>query len=280
MKIKPIALAVAIALGSANIAPVSATGFPVIDIAAVTESIRQYQQDLLNYAEYIKTTALEASQLDEAIQLYQQTMVSYNHMLRQMMALKNRISPAQWQQLYAKFQTIVERYPGSTPHYDTSWSAARDKQDKAYYQGNTQPEMEEQLQAIDYDSQSYAKALASVTRSRARADTGVNQELDVEQYDELTQAMTETLATLDDQRASLGDEDHIATLQLMADQQQTALRMQQQMLMQQNSSLKYANQLDKLVASKEQKGQEASIKAQQERMNETYEVNEERISDW
>ncbi|WP_313479999.1 hypothetical protein [Stutzerimonas kunmingensis] len=280
LNVKPLFLAIALASSGATAPTVTASGFPVVDIASIAQSVTEYMQDLLAYEEYMQQTITAASQLDEAIRLYEQTMISYNHMLRQMTELKNRIDRKDWMGVYAKYERIINRYPGSSPSYDPVWRQAREKVDTVYYQGNEQAELEAQLDQIDYDLASRERALASISRARTRADTGVSQSLEVDAYDEMTVEYTETLRKLDDQRAALGAEDHLATLQLMADQQHVSLQMMQQQMLQQNSNLKFANQLEQHVFSKEQRAQEANIKMQQVRANETYTVNEDPLSQW
>ncbi|EVT82108.1 hypothetical protein Z046_33200 [Pseudomonas aeruginosa VRFPA09] len=110
-KFKPLAIAVFLAMATmSNSNVVNAWGFPVADIANLTQMVEGYIQDLKNYDEYIQTTILNQEQLAEALRLYKQTLVAYDEVLRQMESLKRKLSPRDWNALFASYKDILDLY--------------------------------------------------------------------------------------------------------------------------------------------------------------------------
>lgn len=279
-RFKPLVLAVSIAMTTQFAPAVQATGFPVVDLASIAEAVTSYTQDLRNYLEYVQQTSTQVQSLEQAINLYQQSLASYNEVLRQMETLKSRMSQRDWEGLYNQYKSVVDNYPGSPPGTGADWEAAVATQDKAYYQGNSMAQMQSQLDSVGLDAQSTSEVSTEMGRVRARADTGVQQRQDVEKIDVMTKGYTDTLKDLDTQRADLGPEDNLKTLQLMADQQHLGLQMQQQQMVQQNTQQKYSNQFDQFVFSKAQKAEEVNLKEQALRSAQTIPVNENPITNW
>ena len=82
-----------------------ASGFPVVDIAHISQSIVGYVQELADYVEAIQQTALNVSQLTQMITDYTQVLQEYEHYLDQIRQLQDVISGDQWDELL----TTVER---------------------------------------------------------------------------------------------------------------------------------------------------------------------------
>lgn len=135
-KFKPLAIVVFLAMATmSNSNVVNAWGFPVADIANLTQMVEGYIQDLKNYDEYVQTTILNQEQLAEALRLYKQSLVAYDEVLRQMEKLKRKLSPRDWKALFASYKDILDLYPSQTQRSDAEWERINAKVDQVYARG-------------------------------------------------------------------------------------------------------------------------------------------------
>lgn len=275
MRKRILAVAIASVLSANTLAPVAvqASGFPVVDLASIAESVKAYAQDLLNYEEYMQQTAEAVKTAKQTYDLYQQALVSYDHMLRQMQELKNRIDRKDWEGVYTRYAAIIEMSPGQ-PVIDGTWKEANEKVDSVFYRGNDLDTLEKEINSIGFSANERDRLLAEIGRTRAKTNLATIQQLAVDEFNEQAKDNIADLAELDETRSKLGPEDHLATLQLMTDQNAKALEIQQQQLVQSNTAMQLSNQLASHVFSREQKAEEVNLKNLKDKVTNTYVIDE------
>ncbi|AUZ86191.1 type IV secretion system protein [Methylophaga nitratireducenticrescens] len=201
----------------------AATGIPVVDVAHIAESVLQYQQQLRDYQEYMIQTGLQDSQLLQMVEDYRQVLREYNHYLNQISGLENALSGGDWDYLIS----IVQRNYGSA---DFGLLATMDADSATYSDdmrsvlGNygmaprTTTNVADDLAAAGVaDTASYEQDMDQVNRVYSKYS---NQQ-------EMVSRNEVELGKLEQDRAanklmleSLGDESDLATMQLIAAQQQ------------------------------------------------------------
>ncbi|HBO3339669.1 TPA: hypothetical protein L4S30_005486 [Pseudomonas aeruginosa] len=280
-KFKPLAIAVFLAMATmTNSSVVNAWGFPVADIANLTQMVEGYIQDLKNYDEYIKTTVLNQEQLAEALRLYKQTLVAYDEVLRQMESLKRKLSPRDWKALFASYKDIFDIYPGQNQRSDAEWERINAKVDQVYARGRRIVELQSIVDAIPFSGNGNRSIMTEINQSSNRVDMAADQ-LDVaQQQQDMIEANALELDDLDSVRLSLGDEDNLRTLQFLAEQNQKSLELQIQNLSQQNKSFQYSNQLPAFVFSKEKESKEASLRELEEKRKQRIKIDNSPLADW
>lgn len=280
-KLKPLAIAVFLAMATmSSSSVVNASGFPVVDIANLTQMVEGYIQDLKNYDEYIKTTVLNQEQLAEALRLYKQTLVAYDEVLRQMESLKRKLSPQDWKAVFAGYKDILDIYPTRDPRGDTEWDKINESVGRVYARGNRMIELKSVVDAIPFSGDGREHILSNINRISTRVDLATSQQGVVDKYNEKMRDQLDDLQYLDDTRMGLGDEDNLRTLQFLAEQNQKSLELQIQNMQQQNSSLQYSNQLSSHIFSKEKESQEATLKELEARRKQRINIDNSPVVNW
>ncbi|MCU8961135.1 hypothetical protein ACO0J9_13050 [Pseudomonas aeruginosa] len=255
--------------------PVTASGFPTVDIAAIAQSVTDYINQLQQYAEQMTQTVLNESQLAEAIKLYEQTMVEYDHMLRQMEGLKSRISNRQWQQIYAKYGSVINTYPGMKPDFDSArWMKINRELETLFPRAQRLSDIEDDLASIAYDSNSLQHITETARQSYAREQLAVGQSMFVQDMDDELEVQMGRYGEVSSKRASLGAEDHLATLQVMAEQNELVIEALQQQSAINNAQLQYSNQLESHYFSNQNVGRKATLNEIKARQSRPIVVNE------
>lgn len=280
-KLKPLAIAVFLAMATmTNSNVVNAWGFPVADIANLTQMVEGYIQDLKNYDEYIQTTILNQEQLAEALRLYKQTLVAYDEVLRQMESLKRKLSPRDWKALFASYNDILDLYPTQTQRSDAEWERINAKVDQVYARGQKMVELQSIVDAIPFKGNGREAVASDLNRAITRSDLAVSQSNTVEKFNQKLKDNMEDLTYLDENRLSLGDEDNLRTLQFLAEQNQKALELQVESMAQSNSRMLFSNQLASHVFSKDKENQEASLKELEQKRKQKIKVDNSPLANW
>lgn len=280
-KFKPLAIAVFLAMATmSNSSVVNAWGFPVADIANLTQMVEGYIQDLKNYDEYIQTTILNQEQLAEALRLYKQTLVAYDEVLRQMESLKRKLSPRDWKALFASYKDILDLYPTQTQRSDAEWERINAKVDQVYARGQKMVELQSIVDAIPFKGNGRETVASDLNRAITRSDLAVSQSNTVEKFNQKLKDNMEDLTYLDENRLSLGDEDNLRTLQFLAEQNQKALELQVESMAQSNSRMLFSNQLASHVFSKDKENQEASLKELEQKRKQKIKVDNSPLTNW
>ncbi|HEP9479928.1 TPA: hypothetical protein VDV63_006047 [Pseudomonas aeruginosa] len=280
-KLKPLAIAVFLSMATmTNSSVVNAWGFPVADIANLTQMVEGYIQDLKNYDEYIQTTVLNQEQLAEALRLYKQTLVAYDEVLRQMESLKRKLSPRDWKALFASYKDILDLYPTQTQRSDAEWERINAKVDQVYARGQKMVELQSIVDAIPFKGNGRETVASDLNRAIARSDLAVSQSNTVEKFNQKLKDNMEDLTYLDENRLSLGDEDNLRTLQFLAEQNQKALELQVESMAQSNSRMLFSNQLASHVFSKDKENQEASLKELEQKRKQKIKVDNSPLANW
>ncbi|HBO0862496.1 TPA: hypothetical protein L4E88_005726 [Pseudomonas aeruginosa] len=280
-KLKSLAIAVFLSMATmTNSSVVNAWGFPVADIANLTQMVEGYIQDLKNYDEYIQTTVLNQEQLAEALRLYKQTLVAYDEVLRQMESLKRKLSPRDWKALYASYKDILDLYPTQTQRSDAEWERINAKVDQVYARGQKMVELQSIVDAIPFKGNGRETVASDLNRAITRSDLAVSQSNTVEKFNQKLKDNMEDLTYLDKNRLSLGDEDNLRTLQFLAEQNQKALELQVESMAQSNSRMLFSNQLASHVFSKDKENQEASLKELEQKRKQKIKVDNSPLANW
>ncbi|HBO1048377.1 TPA: hypothetical protein N2B29_006390 [Pseudomonas aeruginosa] len=280
-KLKPLAIAVFLSMATmTNSSVVNAWGFPVADIANLTQMVEGYIQDLKNYDEYIQTTVLNQEQLAEALRLYKQTLVAYDEVLRQMESLKRKLSPRDWKALFASYKDILDLYPTQTQRSDAEWERINAKVDQVYARGQKMVELQSIVDAIPFKGNGRETVASDLNRAITRSDLAVSQSNTVEKFNQKLKDNMEDLTYLDENRLSLGDEDNLRTLQFLAEQNQKALELQVESMAQSNSRMLFSNQLASHVFSKDKENQEASLKELEQKRKQKIKVDNSPLANW
>lgn len=93
-----VVLSVGISVGMVP-TPARASGIPTVDVAQIAQSLTSYIQDLTFYQEALIQTGLENSQLASLLAQYAQTLQEYKHYLHQIQSLQTFISEPDWRVL-------------------------------------------------------------------------------------------------------------------------------------------------------------------------------------
>jgi len=221
-----------------------ASGFPVVDIAHIAQSIVGYVQELADYVEAIQQTALSTSQLTQMITDYTQVLQEYEHYLDQIRQLQDVISGDDWNELIATVEAELAEIS------DISLTQVLDPEDGDYEadlreilanQGLAAPvpadvtdfyeddlnvpageldAMEERLLALDNNYLRYAAQHENVARNAQNMA-----DLDLQ------------IQAVQNAAANLGEQSDLATLQMIAQIQLLQMKQQSLAMQQRNQEL-------------------------------------------
>nr|WP_228857515.1 hypothetical protein [Pseudomonas syringae]QOQ33607.1 hypothetical protein [Pseudomonas syringae pv. actinidiae] len=254
-------------------------GFPTFDVTAVAQAVADYSNQLLQYTEQMQQTILEESQLAQLVATYEQTMTSYDHMLSQMTGLKNKISRRDWQGIYAKYGNVIDSYPGNMPDFSSGKWIAKGKDLQSLYARIDQArDLEDAIRALPFDAKSEQQATIASEQSFAREQLAVGQSLFVDDMASESEIQMERYGEVAEKRAALGPEDHLKTLQVMAEQNELMIEAAQQQNAINNAQLQYSNQLDAQVFSLQNQGRMASLKEAKARLSDEIVIDNEPLS--
>lgn len=258
-----------------------ASGFPVVDIASIAQAVTDYSNQLLQYTEQMQQTILEESQLAQLISQYEQTMVSYNHMLTQMRSLQRMMDRRDWQGLYTKYASVIDSYPGAGVDFNTGkWINKGKDLQKLYARIDKAKDLETAIRAIPFDATSEDRATVASEQSFAREQLAVGQSLFVDDMNDELEVQMTRYGEVAEKRAALGPEDHLKTLQVMAEQNELMIEASQQQNAINNAQLQYSNQLDAHVFAVQNQGRMANLAETKAKLEADIVVDETPLSNY
>lgn len=203
---------------------VKAGGFPVVDISHIAQSITSYLAQLEDYQEQLNQLGVMDNQYLQMLIEYEQTLQEYSHYLNQITGLANTISSADWESLLRQTLAYYGRGDFSTiPTLRVTTPTFSQDLDTILRQVHHLPREPEVVktdiqaltgqvpsasfeQGLQYNYQRYDKYKDVQAMVAQNADDGLMRRELIDRYAIRVQ--------------SLGDESDLATMQLMASQNQ------------------------------------------------------------
>ena len=280
-RLKKLCAAVVIAVTAMGPAYAPASGFPVVDIASIAQAVADYSNQLLQYTEQMQQTILEQSQLAQLIATYEQTMTSYYHMLSQMQGLQRLISKRDYMAIMSKFSNVVDMYPGNTPNFQSKeWIAKGKDLSRMYNRVADARDLETAIRAIPFDGKSAELQETAAAQANTMDQMAVGQSLFSESMNDELLTNVERAGEVADKRRSLGPEDHLATLQLMAEQNELTIESDQQANAIANAQLQYSNQLPAHFFARQNLARQATLESTKEQLSTEIVIDNSKLSDY
>ena len=280
-RLKKLCAAIVIAVTAMGPAYAPASGFPVVDIASIAQAVADYSNQLLQYTEQMQQTILEQSQLAQLIATYEQTMTSYYHMLSQMQGLQRLISKRDYMAIMSKFSNVVDMYPGNTPNFQSKeWIAKGKDLSRMYNRVADARDLETAIRAIPFDGKSAELQETAAAQANTMDQMAVGQSLFSESMNDELLTNVERAGEVADKRRSLGPEDHLATLQLMAEQNELSIESVQQANAIANAQLQYSNQLPAHFFARQNLARQATLESTKEQLSTEIVIDNSKLSDY
>lgn len=280
-RLKKLCAAIVIAVTAMGPAYAPASGFPVVDIASVAQAVADYSNQLLQYTEQMQQTILEQSQLAQLISTYEQTMTSYHHMLSQMQGLQRLISKRDYMAIMKKFSNVIDMYPGNAPDFKSKeWIAKGKDLSRMYNRVSDARDLEDAIRAIPFDAKSQELQETAAQQANTMDQMAVGQSLFSEGMNDELLTNVERAGEVATKRRSLGPEDHLATLQLMAEQNELTIESDQQANAIANAQLQYSNQMPAHFFARQNLARQATLKETEQTLNSEIVIDNSKLSDY
>jgi len=280
-RLKKLCAAIVIAVTAMGPAYAPASGFPVVDIASVAQAVADYSNQLLQYTEQMQQTILEQSQLAQLISTYEQTMTSYHHMLSQMQGLQRLISKRDYMAIMKRFSNVIDMYPGNAPDFKSKeWIAKGKDLSRMYNRVSDARDLEDAIRAIPFDAKSQELQEAAAQQANTMDQMAVGQSLFSEGMNDELLTNVERAGEVATKRRSLGPEDHLATLQLMAEQNELTIESDQQANAIANAQLQYSNQMPAHFFARQNLARQATLKETEQTLNSEIVIDNSKLSDY
>ena len=280
-RLKKLCAAIVIAVTAMGPAYAPASGFPVVDIASVAQAVADYSNQLLQYTEQMQQTILEQSQLAQLISTYEQTMTSYYHMLSQMQGLQRLISKRDYMAIMKRFSNVIDMYPGNAPDFKSKeWIAKGKDLSRMYNRVSDARDLEDAIRAIPFDAKSQEIQETAAQQANTMDQMAVGQSLFSEGMNDELLTNVERAGEVADKRRSLGPEDHLATLQLMAEQNELTIESDQQANAIANAQLQYSNQMPAHFFARQNLARQATLKETEQTLNSEIVIDNSKLSDY
>lgn len=280
-RLKKLCAAIVIAVTAMGPAYAPASGFPVVDIASVAQAVADYSNQLLQYTEQMQQTILEQSQLAQLISTYEQTMTSYYHMLSQMQGLQRLISKRDYMAIMKKFSNVIDMYPGNAPDFKSKeWIAKGKDLSRMYSRVSDARDLEDAIRAIPFDAKSQELQETAAQQANTMDQMAVGQSLFSEGMNDELLTNVERAGEVATKRRSLGPEDHLATLQLMAEQNELTIESDQQANAIANAQLQYSNQMPAHFFARQNLARQATLKETEQTLNSEIVIDNSKLSDY
>lgn len=280
-RLKKLCAAIVIAVTAMGPAYAPASGFPVVDIASVAQAVADYSNQLLQYTEQMQQTILEQSQLAQLISTYEQTMTSYYHMLSQMQRLQRLISKRDYMAIMKRFSNVIDMYPGNAPDFKSKeWIAKGKDLSRMYNRVSDARDLEDAIRAIPFDAKSQELQEAAAQQANTMDQMAVGQSLFSEGMNDELLTNVERAGEVATKRRSLGPEDHLATLQLMAEQNELTIESDQQANAIANAQLQYSNQMPAHFFARQNLARQATLKETEQTLNSEIVIDNSKLSDY
>lgn len=239
-----------------------ATGFPTVDIAQVMQNIMEYEQELTAYSTQIEQKAIQVSQLTQAINTYQQLLTDYNHYLTLTRGLKDYIDSNSLNSIAkaALWDDANNPFSGSfdpTIYTSSGMVNINNELKRIYNRSRQLSNMDSDITSIGGSTELNNRAQFSYERSQLAATQTQQVETNAEE-------INKNIATNDELEDALNSvqdtpESQVATLQLMATQNQAIQANLQTIAKISNQQLNYSNQLPGAVFGSLAKSEDAEI---------------------
>ena len=280
-RLKKLCAAIVIAVTAMGPAYAPASGFPVVDIASVAQAVADYSNQLLQYTEQMQQTILEQSQLAQLISTYEQTMTSYYHMLSQMQGLQRLISKRDYMAIMKRFSNVIDMYPGNAPDFKSKeWIAKGKDLSRMYNRVSDARDLEDAIRAIPFDAKSQELQETAAQQANTMDQMAVGQSLFSEGMNDELLTNVERAGEVATKRRSLGPEDHLATLQLMAEQNELTIESDQQANAIANAQLQYSNQMPAHFFAQQNLARQATLKETEQTLNSEIVIDNSKLSDY
>lgn len=241
-------LSLVVILGMGAAAQVNATGIPVVDAVQVAGQIRELSQGIRDYQEYLQQTVLSNSELLSAYQRYDQMLSDYKQVLREAEGLKSTLQGIDLQNFLNQLKNIDAYDPsystGSDSHVgEEPWDNAVERNKLLNGWGMSDEEWSEMNASIPYLANDKQRAQEIFKYRKNKAEGAVRQDLAGETYDNQISDQTDKANALEQDLKKLGDNDSVATQQLIARQNQLIIDQNLNAESQKNTDFKMSNQL-------------------------------------
>lgn len=241
---------IAAMLTAALAAPTAfATGVPVADGVQIAGQIRELSQGLKDYEEYLEQSVLSNNQLLEAYKRYDQMLADYRQALREAEKLKQQLTGIDLQTFLNRLKNIDmydPRYSSGTDDAnvgDAPWDNAVERNKLLNGWGMTDEEWSEMNAEIPYLGNDKQRAKAIFQYRKRKAEMAVRQDLAGQNNDQNITEQTSRANEIGQALDELGDNDVLATQQLMARQNQLIIEQNLNAQSQQNTDFKMSNQI-------------------------------------
>ena len=280
-RLKKLCAAVVIAITAMGPAYAPASGFPVVDIASVAQAVADYSNQLLQYTEQMQQTIFQESQLAQLVATYEQTMTSYYHMLTQMKGLQRLIDRRDYMAIMKKFSNVIDMYPGNAPDFKSKeWIAKGKDLSRMYSRVSDARDLEDAIRAIPFDAKSQELQETAAQQANTMDQMAVGQSLFSEGMNDELLTNVERAGEVATKRRSLGPEDHLATLQLMAEQNELTIESDQQANAIANAQLQYSNQMPAHFFARQNLARQATLKETEQTLNSEIVIDNSKLSDY
>jgi hypothetical protein len=229
-----------------------ATGFPTVDIANLISQVTQYASQLEQYGTQLEQKAIEMANLTQAINQYQQMLVDYNHYLTLVRGLKDYVDTNTLNEMLKGIDIDPSRDPFSpgfnaTIYTDAGMVSTNNELKRFYQRSRSMGEMTTDLAAIGNP-----RGMTSDTQRKfEKSELSVLQANDSKSN--LNEIYERSLETVELQKAlnavTSKPESQVATLQLIATQNQAVMNNLQTIAKINNQNMNYANQLTNEIYS-------------------------------
>lgn len=237
-------LVVVLSLGLIN--PLYATGFPTVDIAGLTQQITKYITQLQQYANELNMNATQLNQLRQMYDDYTQQIREYNHMLRQMRALQSSIQHGDALSAIQQSKYIYNNNPlvGNKPNDEDPALQTIVNANNAYYgQRLKEREIDNLINAGQYTPAVRAQLKAELQRVHSRDMLSVAQATKVDDLRNQLAALRVNRESARMELNNLGNEDLIASIQMLGQQSQLQLEMIENMIEAQQHMYEESNRM-------------------------------------
>ncbi|EQB8100123.1 hypothetical protein ACYUN6_004804 [Escherichia coli] len=226
----------------------SYVGVPVADGAQIAGQIRELSQGLRNYDQYLKQTGLSNSQLLQAYKDYDQMLTDYKQVLREAQRLKATLEGQDLQTFLNRLKQIDMYDPrysrGDDAHVgDKPWDDAVERNKLLNGWGMSDEEWSQMNAEIPYTANDRERAKEIFQYRKRKAEGAIRQDLASRKTDESLIEQTKRADELGSALDDLGDNDALATQQLMARQNQMIIDQNLEMQAQKNTEFKMSNQI-------------------------------------
>lgn len=223
-------------------------GVPVDDFTQIAGQLRELSQGIRDYEEYIKQTALSNTQLLEAYKRYDQMLADYQQVLREAERLKTTLQGVDLQNFLNNLKNIDlydPRYAsGDDPNVGSKpWDDAVERNKLLNGWGMSDQEWSEMNAAIPYTGDDRERAKAIFQYRKRKAEASIRQDLASKNFDANIVSQTEQAQQTKEALDALGDNDSLATQQLIARQNQLMIEQNLNQQAQTNTDFCMSNQI-------------------------------------